>query len=392
MKRSVLFLLIMTITLLTLAGCAAPKQEQDAATGPLVENSPEQGPTETTNEPSYRTEEALPFGTDPQRTITVKNNRVNDSTAYPLSFDEKKQLIQLLNKGERKEYMPLLATDLLLNIDGDLWHYDTTEGLAFGAIPNAHIVFDLETTKQINELLLAQFEANTNPAETPNKKDESPEPVIPQSGASTPKEPNKTQEPFHIEDLLEETMTLKANFASGKESPPLLISKADKAAIINLLNAAQWKPDILKLATDLHLYIGKSKYYFDPYEGHLHVTLSTGGYHTRLDPESTLQLNAILTPYLENNLEILTDLKHNGRFWLLEEDITTLKALFTKYPEETLSPLSCEHQFSIDGTNYQYHRDSGSIFVREKATGFILNEADRQALNTLLDKYPKFSS
>jgi len=275
MKRSVLFLLIMTITLLALAGCTAPKQEQDAATGPLVENAPEQQPTQTPNKPEEKTE------------------------------------------------VPILTPD---------------------------------------------------------------------SGTSTPKEPNKTQEPFHIEDLLEETMTLKANFASGKESPPLLISKADKAAIINLLNAAQWKPDILKLATDLHLYIGKSKYYFDPYEGHLHVTLSTGGYHTRLDPESTLQLNAILTPYLENNLEILTDLKHNGRFWLLDEDITALKALFTKYPEEELSPLSCEHQFSIDGTNYQYHRDSGSIFVREKATGFILNEADRQALNTLLDKYPKFSS
>ncbi len=237
---------------------------------------------------------------------------------------------------------------------------------------------------------------NVGKLESPdsNKNEEKTEvPILtPDSGTSTPKEPDKTQEPFQIEDLSEEAMTLKANFASGKESEPLLISKADKAAIINLLNAAEWKPDTLKLATDLHLYIGKSKYYFDPYEGHLHVTLRTGGHHTTLNPESTLQLNAILTPYLENNLEILTDLKHNGRFWLLEEDVNALKALFAKYPEEEITQRSYEHQFSIDGINYQYHRDSGSILIQEKATGFILNETDRLTLNTLLDKYPKFSS
>ncbi len=123
-------------------------------------------PNETqtpTNEPSQpKTEETFIFGTDAQRTITVKNNRLNTATAYPLSFEEKKQLIELLNKGERKEFIPLLDTDLLLNIDGNLWHYDTAEGLAFGGIPNTHIVFDLETTKQINKILLAQFKASTD--------------------------------------------------------------------------------------------------------------------------------------------------------------------------------------------------------------------------------------
>ena len=57
MKRGILFILLFSITLLALTGCAAPKQEQDAATGSLVENRPEQEPSETPDKKEEQTED-----------------------------------------------------------------------------------------------------------------------------------------------------------------------------------------------------------------------------------------------------------------------------------------------------------------------------------------------
>ncbi len=165
MFRKLSGILILTVFLLGVTACNAPKE--DASLGTADDLAPitkdEQEPIEekvdaTPSEPtdSDGMETAPIFEIEAQKTITVKTNRLKEAEAYPLSLEDKERLIRLLNQGERKESVPLLEADLLLNLDGALWHYDTAEGLAFGGISDAHVAFDAKTTKEINEILLAQ--------------------------------------------------------------------------------------------------------------------------------------------------------------------------------------------------------------------------------------------